>query len=273
MLAVRDSGLPWSHRSLLFLMLTWADRDGFCWPSVTTIARVSGRSRRRIGLILADLSERGVVEFRDRSFGNKTHTFKLSLDRLKALSTTSTGQCSTAPLGRSSDERLRPQGAVTAPLGRSDRAPRAHKPSIEPSIEPIIITEPPTEAVGGDDDEALLKSSEQAERRKALQQVGVRGKTLDRLASRPWLTPAVVREASRRARESPSTRNAVAVIVVDLEGIPDPATIKPIQTPKLAVYVPLPEPEPMTPEERQEVRDKWAATKAAMNIKPKVHIQ
>ena len=51
LLAIRDerSELSWRARAVAFALVTWADADGVCWPSLTTLAR--GKRAHLVGCL------------------------------------------------------------------------------------------------------------------------------------------------------------------------------------------------------------------------------
>jgi len=72
---------PATKRLVLLALADSANDEGVCWPSIPTIARKAGASRRRTEEVLAELAAAGIVAKQQRF--NDSNVYTLHLDRLE----------------------------------------------------------------------------------------------------------------------------------------------------------------------------------------------
>jgi hypothetical protein len=70
---LRDPSVSWQAKALLALLCTYADRNGLCWPSNTTLAGRLGVTSRAIRKWMAELLAVGAVT-RERQFKDGLET-------------------------------------------------------------------------------------------------------------------------------------------------------------------------------------------------------
>lgn len=79
------SKLVWSYKDLrgseklvLLAIADYADKSGFCWPSIDTIADKAGLKRRQTQTIVASLEKAGYLKI-DRPKTGRTHTSRYTV--------------------------------------------------------------------------------------------------------------------------------------------------------------------------------------------------
>lgn len=144
-----DVDVPPREKLLLILIASYANDDGECFPSQTTLAYRSGLSRRTVLRSLAELEERGVITRRPnrRSDGSRSSdTIRLNVHGapvrppLAGGSLTDRARVVFPPQGDSvtpGGDNLTRQGDTVSPHGDNDDAPRCPVVTAEPVIEPI----------------------------------------------------------------------------------------------------------------------------------------
>lgn len=73
-----DTGIPHAAFRLYAVLATYADLDGLCWPSVTTLATALGVSERAVQQHMAVLVEQGLVTRENRSAEGLTTITRLT---------------------------------------------------------------------------------------------------------------------------------------------------------------------------------------------------
>jgi hypothetical protein len=235
---VRDSTLSSKLKLLLYTLLTYADRNETCYPSVATLATGTGFVKSTVREGMNELESSHIVSCpHGRRGGRMSNKYHLHLDRLPTMT-------SPAPGGVSPPPTPPDRGAVASCASRSQTDDRraALRPSVPtaPAIgaEPSIhlsreqSMEPSTQAVNaasadGNGQEVVGKGWKDGQCRPPtprpvqdvllmLDQAGVRGRNLHVLGRHPKITPEVVREELRSIKADPNVRNQAAVLTARL---------------------------------------------------------
>lgn len=61
-IAVRESGLPSTARLACFVLSTYMNSDGECWPAIATIAAGCGLGKRAVQYALGEAEAYGLLE-------------------------------------------------------------------------------------------------------------------------------------------------------------------------------------------------------------------
>ena len=211
---IADSDLPAASKSVLTALMLYMNADAQAWPSHETIAADSGLAVRTVVKHIGTLRSLGVVC--DEGQGRRgTRIVRIKFDRLSQMA---------RPGTRTADRSARgsPDCATGADARRSSRsttcAPRADKPSIQPSKEQT--TEPLDRPdlridswmdgpIGGS---SLTAAAATTTVRAALVAAGVQGPILERLCSHPDLTAEEVSGELTSIRGQQGIRNPAAVL-------------------------------------------------------------
>lgn len=225
-------GISKGERLALFALLRWIDADGRAWPAVEAIAGAAGLTRKGAQKALRALEDRGVILAEsdtrggcDRSGRGRSTRRRIDRRALARLAPTDTekGEPRT-PLASEKGERRDPQGRTARPT-RANSAPSKGEPrSPEPSMNhprnyPKNHARGETRGAGMD---GMDGPTREGTLRGALEQAGIKGPNLERLAASPRLTPETVREEAERIKADPTvTRKSGALYrrLADLAGI------------------------------------------------------
>ena len=82
--AVEDRRLSAPAFRVLAALGTYSDKDGWCWPSLTTLANQLGTRRQVVHRHVQDLAKLGYLESKRsqrRDGGNATNRYRLLFDR------------------------------------------------------------------------------------------------------------------------------------------------------------------------------------------------
>jgi hypothetical protein len=159
MAAAVDVDLPGNKKCLLMMMANYADENGFCYPSVSTLAQDAGVSERSVQNYLAEFAEKGIIEVHTRkteSGSTTSNLYRLMLHK--------------APQIVRARKARNNRGANTAPYPANDDKVGCNGcgEGVQPfpdggaTVAPKPITEPITETVIEPVDDAGASSSTQA---------------------------------------------------------------------------------------------------------------
>jgi AraC-like DNA-binding protein len=159
MAAAVDVDLPGNKKCLLMMMANYADENGFCYPSVSTLAQDAGVSERSVQNYLAEFAEKGIIEVHTRkteSGSTTSNLYRLMLHKapqiVRARKARNNRCANTAPYPANDDKvgcNGCGEGVQPFPDGGATVAPKP-------------ITEPITETVIEPVDDAGASSSTQA---------------------------------------------------------------------------------------------------------------
>jgi len=74
--SIRDSDLRHTEKAVAFVIATYMNGSGICWPSVATIAYGASLSERAVRDAVTMLNERGFLDI-DRSSGRKANRYRI----------------------------------------------------------------------------------------------------------------------------------------------------------------------------------------------------
>lgn len=220
--AVRDSDLRGSNlRLVLLVLMTYTDKLGSAYPSVPTLVRGTRLAPSTVRECLSELVVLGIVECpQGRKGGRRSTLYIVRTDRLRPTDTPPPpGGAPPLDVGVQTTETPSPphrHPARTPPGGGAE--PSIHRPREQ-------ISEP--SSVGAKTQAASALWMDGPERsstsrvRGEMEQAGIRGPLLDRLAASPKLTPDLVRRESDSVKSDPNVRNQAAVLVKRLAGVAD----------------------------------------------------
>lgn len=64
--------LPTGEKIVLLMMANYADADGKCWPSLTTLSRDTGLSKSTVQRAIKSLVKQGLVKTEARTYRGRT---------------------------------------------------------------------------------------------------------------------------------------------------------------------------------------------------------
>ena len=79
--AIRSSNLASNERYVLFILNSYANENGECWPSVDIIAKGTGLNKRTVFRCLAELKAIGLVSLYENPNG-KTNVYKIHYEKI-----------------------------------------------------------------------------------------------------------------------------------------------------------------------------------------------
>ncbi len=79
--AIRSSSLASNERYVLFILNSYANENGECWPSVDIIAKGTGLNKRTVFRCLAELRAIGLVSLYENPNG-KTNVYKIHYEKI-----------------------------------------------------------------------------------------------------------------------------------------------------------------------------------------------
>lgn len=95
--AIEDERFSMSHLRVLAALGSFADRNGWCFPSTSTIAVIIGVSRQRVSLCVSDLREWGYLEVHRRTrptdLGQTSNGYRVLFDVGEPEGTPATTDC------------------------------------------------------------------------------------------------------------------------------------------------------------------------------------
>jgi len=192
------------------VLVVHADRDGIAWPSLETIATLAGIRRTVVIEAIKRLTRLGVITIKRGGGRGRSNTYQLILNSPQAMTVSDD-----KTVIRRADKQSAPEHETV-----SVRAVNSHH-TMTPTDnrtekEQTAATERAADAAdagaaGGCEDERREAI------RSALEQAGVGGQAMDRLAAEPWLTAAVVKHLAKRASTGRNP-GGLLVTLIDAEG-------------------------------------------------------
>ena len=215
---IADSNLPAVSKSVLTAFMLYMNAAAEAWPSHETIAADSGLAVRTVVKHMSTLRSLGIVC--DEGHGRRgTRIVRIDFNRLSQLA---------RPGTRTADRSARgaPDCSPGADAHRSSSsptcAPRADKPSIQPSkeqtTEPLDRPELRIDSCmdGPIAGYSLTAAAATTSVRTALMAAGVQGPILERLCSHPELTAEEVSDELTAIRGQQGIRKPAAVLATRL---------------------------------------------------------
>jgi len=75
--AVHDLHLPLSEKAVMIALAKFANKEGVCSPSQTTLAQVAGCSRQTVARALKSLKSKGLVDWVQEGYYECQYTLKM----------------------------------------------------------------------------------------------------------------------------------------------------------------------------------------------------
>jgi hypothetical protein len=113
-----DQGLTFREFRVWVALCSFADKKGFCWPSIGTIASMTKIDIRHVSRALQALRERGLVEWEQRTKGNTLTSSKYQIARCAPEGTGQNGQEGTGQIGPEGTGRFGQEG--TGQIGQTE---------------------------------------------------------------------------------------------------------------------------------------------------------